>query len=583
MKKLYILFLFCTAFTQAQNTNLELSVDGNFCHPGDCANIVATYTQTHETTSYTVAAIPYQNLYPYTGGTVLDNQNDDVWSPQFTLPFNFCFYGQSYNSILIGSNGLITFDVTAFQPLIAGICPWSFSTNIPSSSFPVKNAIYGVYQDTDIRSVVLTNPAIQNVNYYIGGTAPNRYFVVNFNELPTFMCNSSAGLQSSQVILYETTNAIDVYIKKRTPCSSWQSGRGVVGIQNAAGTLATVPPNRNTGNWSTTNEAWRFTPSGAATSSISWMLNDTPADSNTNTLNICPEQSGNVTAIVTYAANCGNPTEAITSTLAFEVFNGLGSATPSDLYACSESGSSAFNLTVNDAIIPGPANNFELLYYTSLTDAQNYDVNYISNPENFIGTDGQVIYIRLTDIGGINGCTDILPFTLHVTLPSGAPAGATVQYFTAGQTLADLAITGQNIQWFATATGGDPLPSTTVLVSGTTYYAAQANAFVCDEPLRSAQAASRLAVTAYDIALGTQAFTDIKVSVTPNPVKDFLTVESAQPITAISLYNIQGQLVSASKESKLKSVVDCSGLANGIYMLRIQTQQGIKGLKIVKQ
>src|SRR5690606_12675121 len=42
-------------------------------------------------------------------------------------------------------------------------------------------------------------------------------------------------------------------------------------------------------------------------------------------------------------------------------------------------------------------------------------------------------------------------------------------------TLADFDVTGNNIQWYLTPTGGSPLPLTTQLVEGTIYYASQTN------------------------------------------------------------------------------------------------------------
>jgi mucin-2 len=42
-------------------------------------------------------------------------------------------------------------------------------------------------------------------------------------------------------------------------------------------------------------------------------------------------------------------------------------------------------------------------------------------------------------------------------------------------TIADLTATGNNIQWYLTASGGTPLPSTTVLADNTFYYASQTN------------------------------------------------------------------------------------------------------------
>ena len=45
--------------------------------------------------------------------------------------------------------------------------------------------------------------------------------------------------------------------------------------------------------------------------------------------------------------------------------------------------------------------------------------------------------------------------------------------FNSGATLSSITIVGQNVQWYATATGGSPLPLNTVLVNGATYYASQ--------------------------------------------------------------------------------------------------------------
>lgn len=57
--------------------------------------------------------------------------------------------------------------------------------------------------------------------------------------------------------------------------------------------------------------------------------------------------------------------------------------------------------------------------------------------------------------------------------PPAAPTGAANQTFCSGATLAQVSVTGSAIQWYATPSGGSPLPSNTVLANGTTYYATQ--------------------------------------------------------------------------------------------------------------
>ena len=47
-------------------------------------------------------------------------------------------------------------------------------------------------------------------------------------------------LATHMAVFYETTNVIDIYIKDKPTCSSWNSGNAAVGIQNDAGTTAFV-------------------------------------------------------------------------------------------------------------------------------------------------------------------------------------------------------------------------------------------------------------------------------------------------------------------------------------------------------
>lgn len=54
-----------------------------------------------------------------------------------------------------------------------------------------------------------------------------------------------------------------------------------------------------------------------------------------------------------------------------------------------------------------------------------------------------------------------------------APTGSSAQTLSVGSTLANVAVTGTNIQWYDAASNGNLLPSSTVLVNGMTYYATQ--------------------------------------------------------------------------------------------------------------
>ena len=279
------------------NLNLTTTSPGviDVCPDDNCVNLAATYTDSYDTTSYNVFSTPYAPAFPFTGGTQVSVNTDDVWSGNIAIPFKFCFYGNVYNSLNIGSNGVVSFDTFA-----AGAnCPWAFTAQIPNTTFPIRNAIYAPYQD--INPNVTTAPAVPNINYQILGVAPCRVMVINFSKVAQFSCGVTVGLQTSQVVLYETSNVIDIYIKDRTSCTTWNSGNGVIGIQNGAGTNAVVPPGRNTGTWSAQNEAWRFLPSGASNVTFQWLQDGSPLTTSLNAT-ICVTQDTNMTAQATYTA-----------------------------------------------------------------------------------------------------------------------------------------------------------------------------------------------------------------------------------------------------------------------------------------
>jgi gliding motility-associated-like protein len=66
-------------------------------------------------------------------------------------------------------------------------------------------------------------------------------------------------------VLYENTNAIDIYVAEKPACTSWNCGYALIGLQNDARNLAVAAPGRNGAVWTTTaanSEGWRFVPNG---------------------------------------------------------------------------------------------------------------------------------------------------------------------------------------------------------------------------------------------------------------------------------------------------------------------------------
>ena len=275
-------------------------------------DLTASYFNLGETTDYTATSIAYAPPHAFSGlANPISVGTDDVWSPVVNLPFNFCFYGNNYNQCLISSNGAITFDLSTYSP--GGYSAWWFNDSIPSSNL-FLNAIFGPYHDMD--------PSLGGeVAWELVGTAPCRMLVVSFNEVPLYSCTSVTS--TFQIVLYETTNVIEVYIQEKSACSGWNSGNTALGVQNATGTAGVVAPGRNTANWSVASsspEAWRFTPAGADVTSITWFDAATGGNviGTTDTVNVTPTTTNTYRTEVEYTM-CDGSTHTESDTVTVNV------------------------------------------------------------------------------------------------------------------------------------------------------------------------------------------------------------------------------------------------------------------------
>jgi gliding motility-associated-like protein len=310
MKSLKILFFIfaivflknCYILAQSPGCPAITPVGATICQ-GQCANLTATVIPNNATTSYSVASIPY-TPFPYTGGTGVSVGTDDVWSSIITLPFNFCFFGVNHTTIKLGSNGQVM-----FSPASGGgynNYPVTVAGALPSTANTPGNTI-NVFRDIDPSEG-------GNVRYYIGGTAPCRYLVYYYNSVPLYSCGTPNS--TFQIVIYENTNYIDIYIGNSSGSCSWQGGRGIVGIQNASGTAAAVAPGRNanSGNWTATNEAWRFVPTGAPSYLVTWFgPGGVNVGSGLGPISVCPTSNTTYTASMV-VTNCNGAQTTYTNT-----------------------------------------------------------------------------------------------------------------------------------------------------------------------------------------------------------------------------------------------------------------------------
>jgi hypothetical protein len=138
------------------------------------------------------------------------------------------------------------------------------------------------------------------------------------------------------------------------------------------------------------------------------------------------------------------------------------------------------------------------------------------------------------------------------------PTGLANQTFVTGQTIADIVVTGTGITWYADAALTTPLPTTTLLVDATTYYATQTS---------NGCTSTSLAVTV-TVNLAAQSFEINSIMVYPNPVSSVLFIKHASNITfdTITLFDVSGKLILI--QALNNSQIDVTNLPSGMYLLK---------------
>ncbi|MBC3847516.1 T9SS type A sorting domain-containing protein [Winogradskyella echinorum] len=290
--------------------------------PVDCSvgevTLEATYLELGDTNDYTVESIPYNP--PFQFGCLANPVSvnlDDIWSPVVNLPFDFCFYGNTYNSCVIGSNGVISFDTS----LANSSSGWYTSRNIPNTinaedgngTYFFGPSIFGVHHDVD--------PSVGGEIGYQLITLDTgcRALVAAWADVPMYFDNSI--LYTGMIVFYEDTNVIEVYVKEKNidGGNPWNGGNASIGLQERSNSGISAPGrNTNDTNWTATEEAWRFVPDGASITTLKWYegsisaANEITDPNNDNQITVSPNSSTTYFAEVTYTL-CNGSTIVQTS------------------------------------------------------------------------------------------------------------------------------------------------------------------------------------------------------------------------------------------------------------------------------
>ena len=144
-----------------------------------------------------------------------------------------------------------------------------------------------------------------------------------------------------------------------------------------------------------------------------------------------------------------------------------------------------------DAATALTATGASLLWYTTATGG----TGSVTAPAPSTATVGNTSYwVSSTNA---NGCeSDRVEIVVTVNVAAPTTTFATQVYTGDDKDLTDLQVTGSSITWYQAATGGSDLPTTTLLVDETTYYASQT--------IASVESTERLAITVNRISDNTQ-------------------------------------------------------------------------------
>jgi subtilisin family serine protease len=146
--------------------------------------------------------------------TVIPLMGDDAWTP-ISLPFPFVFYGKTYNTAFVATNGYINF--------LAGNS-YYFNERIPSTGAP-NGAIYPFWDDLYVDGSA-------SVRSQLLDSAPNRRFVIEWRNVHPY--TDWTRRLDFEIVLYENGQILTQYRNIEND-GRMKGNSATLGIENATG------------------------------------------------------------------------------------------------------------------------------------------------------------------------------------------------------------------------------------------------------------------------------------------------------------------------------------------------------------
>ncbi|MDI9258323.1 T9SS type A sorting domain-containing protein, partial [Flavobacterium sedimenticola] len=183
-----------------------------------------------------------------------------------------------------------------------------------------------------------------------------------------------------------------------------------------------------------------------------------------------------------------------------------------------------------------------------------------------------------TPTAGQCATTTTLTITVNTT---PAPTGNNTQNFNVENlsdvTIADLIINPTNVIWYDTLSdalsGNNPLPLDTVLENGQNYFAVNTIDGCLSEPFE----------IVVSVTLNTISFDNSSITAYPSPTTGIVYLKSRLNILHISVIDTLGQILISKQTNSNENTIDLSSLANSIYYVKVNSENGFKIIRIIKK
>jgi hypothetical protein len=190
------------------------------------------------TSTYNVVSVPFAPEAAPTAN--LGPTNDFSVLPNAPIGFTFNFFGNSYTTINISSSGLVQFG----NPQTKDGCCWGWFI---AKNDQINNVIAVGW------SAWTASAVSKPIRYETRGTAPNRRFVLQYNNIPE---DGGGGRLTAQLILYEHSN--DIVLYSSTLSTTIKRHSITQGIENNTGTESNYIAGRDSALFAIANDGVKF-------------------------------------------------------------------------------------------------------------------------------------------------------------------------------------------------------------------------------------------------------------------------------------------------------------------------------------